>query len=412
MKFDLFRRVIVMGLLFCALEQSHGQSTPSKESLEQTLARLCDKSAGWTDAELAASLASVSRSICESRNKSAADSLLGIVEDNSRPIPIRVRVFQTLMECPQPYQAHRVLALLDDQAKTWSAGAESHSNVNTSIFAADSLRAFIDSSNKPGWGESFGQVERTAKILSVCVSKSLNAGCGNEPLDEEHDRMSIILSAPLSPSVRGLFAEQVIIGSKSAMTADRRVCDMLEFHSIARLRQLVGESRTAEPQSIPYAAAFCLGHVGDEASVQMLENLADTVEKSLPSDVGATSFRPRMASFLRSYASMVRAQNTPGGLLNLIGGEVPKAAEQAWLREWAMTKALSAGIDKAEIRNAFMKYDKSERASIESGPNLKVTGLPHPRLLALHQLEDRAVSLGVLKPEELPLRSNVSDKSP
>lgn len=109
---------------------------------------------------------------------------------------------------------------------------------------------------------------------------------------------------------------------------------------------------------------------------------------------------------------MVRAQNTPGGLLNLIGGEVPKAAEQAWLREWAMTKALSAGIDKAEIRNAFMKYDKSERASIESGPNLKVTGLPHPRLLALHQLEDRAVSLGVLKPEELPLRSNVSDKSP
>lgn len=160
------------------------------------------------------------------------------------------------------------------------------------------------------------------------------------------------------------------------------------------------------PESVPYGIGFCLGHIGDEMSVPILEALATAVDHPQPTDVGATTFRPRMSLLLRSYGTMIRAQRPPSQLVTVLGDtkQVDVDGGESWLREWAMSRAVELGVDKTEVREALLAHTKAVRESVASGPQPKLSGFQHPRLIMLNELEDRAVVLGLLRAEELPQR--------
>jgi len=359
--------------------------------VEDAVHHLQDASYAWTDESLKTALALLEPQLQAEQDARIADALLRIVQDPSRQVIVRVEVFRALVRAAPLGRSDQVFNQAADAMKSIENQSVWNGGPNQGVLAFDLARAFIEAGKNERWARAFGNRLETADILARAYRVGLYTMCGNE-IATRPDLVLLIKSAGLSEQVRERFAETVLVESRT-LTEDRRICDMLSESSVTRLRSLLALADGAGPTLLPCGAAFALAHRGNELTVPILEALATSVEKPRPDDVGAASFRPRMAKQLRSYVAMIRAQYTPGGLVSLIEDEKYLDISDAWLREWALSRAVQIGIDRQQLLSALRHYADAVRASVGKQ---SVSRFKHPPLLALEELELRAVQLGVV----------------
>lgn len=128
-----------------------------------------------------------------------------------------------------------------------------------------------------------------------------------------------------------------------------------------------------------YSAASAFAYHGDREIVPDLE--------AWRSKLRARS--PNFEGYVKGYIWKIGVQHPPSKLLDYVGsGEEPKYEES---RIWAVNRAITLGLPKANIRDAILKYAESVTDVGKHGYRVGLSGL-----------KNAGLRLGVLREGDLP----------
>lgn len=326
------------------------------------------------------------------------------VEDARLPTGTRVELLRGLLAG----SSSRERPVLLEHARGWlrAIAAIDSSTVSSSrqyVFEFDALRALVDHIALPTVAESFGEAAGAGELLAGAMAQGLYSGCG----EASRRGVDIVAIAGRLPArERTAFAQTVVRRSSFSIQIDDRVCELLEPEFEAVMLAAIAAASGDDPTRVPYGYGYALGHLGTAGAAGALRNLADDVARPRPSDNFATHARPRLAEQLRRYARMADVKADPRGALAILA-EAPAlggpGGSDAWLRQWALRRAVQSGLDRAAVAAAIREHAGKVRPLTSRPSTPKAAGRwVDPSAAELAELKRAAVEAGVLTEADLP----------
>lgn len=318
-------------------------------------------------------------------------NLLGIVNDPRVPIRARLAVTELLLDKADA----RLAADLLDTALVWGEAARHPDDAldvagNAPLREAGQLlSSFVSRMPNEPWRSWVGGSPKTLVLLSDIASSRIHV--------EPRAWNAVLEALALSPAPAKELseaAEKIVTASQREIFIDTRILRLLDPKSSPKFRALIAVPFTAT-RDFHVGAASALAHVGDQPSLELLQNARQSLNG--PAYAHAGSGAPQMAAYLDAYILRIELQHPPDRLLTFIGSD--ERPLDTTTRTWAMERALELGLGKPPIRTAVLDFKANLDRLQRDG---KLPGDASRTPVSIGLVKQAALRLGILEATDLP----------